>query len=252
MKESGVASGKIGVEERTQYVFADGIAHTSPALKTTSAIPITFGCRGTKSSAELANMQLANNITLSVSAAAYKSGCPVMTNAQFVDLINLGYAQSAVIGEGSCQVGQYSALPHGSLQPQIIREGEIILIDDGCFVEGYQSDVSRTFVLGAATSPKLDKARKVFDIVHKAQAAALAVARPGVQCQVIDAAARKIISDAGYGPDYKYFAHRLGHGIGMDMHNGPTLSEAIFFRLPLRCVSPTNPASISPQSSESA
>jgi len=106
LKENGISSGKIGVEERTQWVFADGIAHASPALTTTSAIPVTFGCRGVKSAAELANMQLANDITLSVYAAAYKSGQPGMTNRQLVELINLGYAQCGVTGEASCQVGE--------------------------------------------------------------------------------------------------------------------------------------------------
>ncbi len=225
LKENGISTGKIGVEERTQYVFADGIAHAGPTLTTTSAIPITMGCRGPKSPAELANMQLANEITLSVYEAAYKSAQPGMTNRQFTNLIDLAYARCGVTGEASCQVAEYSALPHGSLQPQVIREGEIILIDDGCFVEGYQSDMSRTFVLGDATSPKLDKARKVFDIVHKAQSAALAAAHPGVQCQAIDAAARKVITDAGYGPGYKFFSHRLGHGIGMDMHEWPYLVQ---------------------------
>jgi Xaa-Pro dipeptidase len=223
LKESGLATGRIGIEERTQFVFADGITHASPTLTTTSATPVTFGCRGIKTPAELALMQLANTITLSVYEAAYKSAQPGMTNKQFVELIDSGYTRCGVVGEASCQVGEYSALPHGSLTPQIIQEGEIILIDDGCFVEGYQSDMSRTFVLGDATSPKLDKQRKVFDIVHKAQSAALAAARPGVQCQAIDAAARAVITAAGYGPDYKYFSHRLGHGIGMDMHEWPYL-----------------------------
>jgi Xaa-Pro dipeptidase len=219
----GSASGKIGVEERTQFVFADGIAHASPTLTVTSATPITYGCRGIKTPAELALMQLANNITLSVYKAAYESAQPGMTNRQFTQLIDAAYARCGVTGEASCQVGEYSALPHGSLQPQTIREGEIILIDDGCFVEGYQSDISRTFVLGDATSPKLDKARKIFDIVHQAQSAALAAARPGVQCQTIDTAARNVITAAGYGPDYKHFTHRVGHGIGMDMHEWPYL-----------------------------
>jgi Xaa-Pro dipeptidase len=223
VKDAGIASGKIGIEERTQFVFADGIAHASPTLTAVSAIPITFGCRGIKTSAELALMQLANDITLSVYEAAYKSAQPGMTNREFTQLIDAAYARCGVVGEASCQVGEYSALPHGSLQPQVIREGEIILIDDGCFVEGYQSDMSRTLVLGDASSPKVDKQRKVFDIVHKAQSAALAAAHPGVQCQAIDAAARNVISAAGYGPDYKYFAHRVGHGIGMDMHEWPYL-----------------------------
>jgi Xaa-Pro dipeptidase len=223
LKDSGLATGKIGIEERTQFVFADGIAHASPTLTTTSATPITFGCRGIKTPAELALMQLANTITLSVYEAAYKSAQPGMTNHQFIDLIDSGYKRCGVVGEASCQAGEYSALPHGSLQPQTLQEGEIILIDDGCFVEGYQSDMSRTFVLGDATSPKLDKQRKVFDIVHHAQSAALAAARPGVQCQAIDAAARAVITAAGFGPDYKHFTHRVGHGIGMDMHEWPYL-----------------------------
>src|ERR1700733_7789893 len=210
LKDAGITTGKIGVEEKTQFVFADGIAHASPTLTATSATPVTFGCRSIKTPAELALMQLANDITLSVYTAAYKSAQPGMTTRQFTQLIDVAYTRCGVVGEASCQVGEYSALPHGSLNPQVIREGEIILIDDGCFVEGYQSDISRTFVLGDATSPKLDKQRKVFDTVHQAQAAALAAARPGVSCQAIDAAARNVISAAGYGPDYKYFTHRVG------------------------------------------
>ena len=223
LKESGLATGKIGIEERTQFVFADGIAHASPTLTTTSATPITYGCRSIKTPAELALMQLANNITLSVYKACYESVQPGMTNRQFSQLVDTAYTRCGVSGDASCQVGEYSALPHGSLQPQIIREGEIILIDDGCTVEGYQSDISRTFVLGDPTIAKLDKARKVFDIVLKAQSAALAAARPGVQCQAIDAAARDLITAAGYGPDYKHFTHRVGHGIGMDGHEWPYL-----------------------------
>jgi Xaa-Pro dipeptidase len=223
LRESGLTTGRIGIEERTQFVFADGITHASPTLTTTSATPITLGCRGIKTAAELALMQLANDITLSVYEAAYQSAQPGMTNRQFTQLIDLAYARCGVTGEASCQVGEYSALPHGSLNPQTIREEEIILIDDGCFVEGYQSDISRTFVLGNAASPKLDKQRKVFDIVQQAQAAALAAARPGVPCQNIDAAARAIITNAGFGPDYRHFTHRVGHGIGMDMHEWPYL-----------------------------
>src|ERR1700733_7565755 len=208
LKESGIAA---------------GIPPASPPLTATSATPITFGCRGIKTPAELALMQLANSITLSVYEAAYKSAQPGMTNRQFSQLIDSAYSRCGVTGDASCQVGEYSALPHGSLQPQTIREGEIILIDDGCTVEGYQSDISRTFVLGDATSPKLDKARKVFDIVHQAQSAALAAAHPGVQCQAIDAAARNVVSNAGFGPDYKHFTHRVGHGIGLDGHEWPYL-----------------------------
>lgn len=219
LKDLGLATGRIGVEERTQFVFADGLAHATPALTIASGTPVTFGCRSIKSPAELALMQLANSITLSVYEAAYKSIKPGMTNDQLTDLIDLGYQRCGVRGEASCQVGPYSALPHGSPTPQTIREGEVILLDDGCFVEGYQSDISRSFVLGRAT----DEQKRVFDVVHKAQSAALARARPGVECQAIDAAARDVIDAAGYGPNYKHFTHRVGHGIGMDMHEWPYL-----------------------------
>src|ERR1700694_5173241 len=119
------------------------------------------------------------------------------------------------------QVGENSALPHGSVKPQAIREGTILLMDGGCVVEGYQSDISRTFVLGKP----LDKMKQVFDIVHRAQSAALAAARPGVPADTVDAAARKVIVDAGYGPGFKYFTHRLGHGIGLDGHGWPYLTN---------------------------
>ena len=105
------------------------------------------------------------------------------------------------------------------MQPQTIRAGSIVLIDDGCTVEGYQSDISRTFVVGKAT----DKMNQVFEIVHRAQAEALAEARPGLPCEAVDAAARKVIVDAGYGPGYKHFTHRVGHGLGMDGHEWPYL-----------------------------
>ena len=219
LKEIGLTTGKVGVEERTQFVFADGIAHSSPTLSTVSAIPVTAGCRALKSPAELALMQLANDVTLSVYQAAWRSAQPGMTTRHVSDLIAAAYQRVGFPGDASCEVGKYSALPHGSLQPQSIQEGEIILLDDGCTVEGYQSDISRSFVLGKAT----DRQKRVFDIVHHAQAAALAAAHPGVQCQAIDAAARKVVEDGGFGPGYKYFLHRVGHGIGMDGHEWPYL-----------------------------
>jgi Xaa-Pro dipeptidase len=116
-------------------------------------------------------------------------------------------------------------LPHGSITPQTIREGTIIMIDDGCTVEGYQSDITRTFVLGRAT----DKMKQVFDIVHRAQTAALEAAKPGAPLESVDLAARKVIVGAGYGPGYKYFSHRLGHGLGMDGHEWPYLVKNNMF-----------------------
>jgi Xaa-Pro dipeptidase len=214
LADLGVLSGALGIEERTPFVFANEIAHACPNLKLVDATPVIAGCRMIKSEAELALMRLACAITLQVYEAVWKSAHPGMTTHDFSDLCSRAYARVGFYGEASCQTGIYSALPHGSLTPQIIQENQIVLIDDGCVVEGYQSDLSRTFVYGKPTDEMLRR----FDIVHKAQAAALGAARPGVECQAVDAAARKVVSDAGFGPDYRYFTHRVGHGIGMDEH----------------------------------
>jgi Xaa-Pro dipeptidase len=219
LHESGVATGRLGIEERVPFVFSDGIRKASASIEITSATPVTAGCRSIKSSTELKLMQLANDVTWQVYQAAWKSLQPGMTNSEVSDLIAAAYRQTGFPGEASCQVDAWSALPHGSLQPQVIREGSIVLIDDGCIVEGYGSDISRTFVIGKAT----DKMKRVFDTVHKAQLTARNTAKPGVPCEAVDAAARQVVDDAGFGPGYAHFTHRVGHGIGMDGHEWPYL-----------------------------
>lgn len=219
LKERGLATGRIGIEERVTFVFADGIGRAIPAATIATATEVTAGCRMIKSPAEIALMRLANSVTLQAYEAAWKSMREGMTQHEFGTLVSSAYQKLGFQGFVSVQVGEYSALPHGSVKPQVIREGTIVLIDDGCSVEHYQSDISRSFVLGKPT----DKMKRVFDIVHQAQSAALAAARPGVACDAVDAAARKVIVDAGYGPGFKYFTHRVGHGIGMDGHEWPYL-----------------------------
>ena len=223
LKDRGLASGKLGVEETVRFVFADGIAKAAPQATLTSATPVTAGCRMIKSAHEIALMRLACQVTLAAYEAVYHALREGMTQHDAGDLIAAAYKQLGFSGDASVQVGEYSALPHGSRTPQVIREGSIVMIDDGCDVEGYQSDITRTLVLGKASQEVRVKMNNVFDIVHRAQAAALAAARPGVECGAVDAAARKVITDAGYGPDYKYFGHRLGHGMGMDGHEWPYL-----------------------------
>jgi Xaa-Pro dipeptidase len=219
LRDAGFATGRIGMEERVPFVFSEGIRKAASWIEVTSATPVTAGCRMIKSPAELKLMQLANEVTLQVYEAAWRSILPGMTNRQVSEMITAAYARTGFTGEASCQVDAWSALPHGSRQPQIIREGSVVLIDDGCEVEGYQSDITRTFVIGKPT----DKMKRVFDAVHKAQAAALRAAKPGVACQAADAAARKVVDDAGFGPGYTHFTHRVGHGIGMDEHEWPYL-----------------------------
>jgi Xaa-Pro dipeptidase len=223
LKDHGLFGGTLGIEETLRFVFTEGISKAAKQASVVSATPVTAGCRRVKSAHELALMRLANQVTLAAYEAVYHALREGMTQQQVEDLISAAYGQLGFPGEASVQVGEYSALPHGSSTPQIIHEGSIVIIDDGCTVEGYQSDITRTFVLGRASGEAGDKMRKVFDIVHRAQAAALAAARPGAECGSVDAAARKVITDAGYGPDYKYFTHRLGHGIGMDEHEWPYL-----------------------------
>jgi Xaa-Pro dipeptidase len=200
-------------------VFSDGIAKAAPGATMVSGTAVTAGCRTIKDAHELELMQLASTVTLIAYEAAWKALADGMTQNDFASLVSAAHARLGFTGGAGVQVGEYSALPHGSAQPQVIREGTILLIDGGCSVEGYASDISRTFVLGRAT----DKMKRLFDIERQAQDAAIAAARPGVPCEAVDAAARKVIVDAGYGPDYKYFTHRVGHGMGMDGHEWPYL-----------------------------
>lgn len=219
LKERGMSTGTLGIEETVHFVFSDGVAKAAPQVMLASATPVTAGCRQIKSEHELALMRLAAKVTLAAYVAAHQALKPGMTQADFLHLIEAAHDKLGFEGGALVEVGEYAAFPHGSIEPQVIRENSLVLVDGGCKVEGYSSDITRTFVLGKAT----DKMKKVFDIVHTAQTTALHTARPGLECQAVDAAARKVITDGGYGPDYKYFTHRLGHGMGMDGHEWPYL-----------------------------
>jgi len=221
LRDLRIASGRLAIEETVRFVFSDGVGAAAPGLELTSGTPITFGCRGRKDAHELELMRLASDVTLRAYEAAYLALDEGMTQNDFARLVSMAHTRLGFSGGAGVQTGEYSALPHGSITPQIVREGTILLIDGGCGVEGYRSDLSRTFVLGKAT----DKMNRVFDIERRAQDAALAAAAPGVEAQAVDAAARQLISDAGYGPGYTYFTHRVGHGMGMDGHEWPYLVE---------------------------
>jgi Xaa-Pro dipeptidase len=214
LADAGIRTGKLGIEEKTPFVFANEVAKACPNMQVVDATPITAGCRMIKSPHELALMRLANELTLKAYEATWKAAHPGMTTREFTDLMAVAYAQCGFSGSTSCQVGPYSALPHGSIMPQVIKENDMVLIDDGIRIEGYTADISRAWVYGKPT----DRMLKVFDIVHKAQSAARDAAKAGNECQAVDAAARQVITDAGFGPDYRTFPHRVGHGIGMDGH----------------------------------
>ncbi len=217
LSNRGLATATIGLDEHMAFVFAEGIRTANPHLNLVSATPITAGCRMIKDAHEIECMRLACHATLLVYRAVAQSVSPGMTTIDVQSLIATAYHRVGFEGDASLNVDEFTALPHGSDKPQTLREGSILMLDDGCFVEGYQSDITRTFVLGKPT----DKMKSVFDIVQRAQSAALKAARPGVPAADVDAAARKVIVDGGYGPGFKYFTHRVGHGIGMDGHEWP-------------------------------
>jgi Xaa-Pro dipeptidase len=225
LRDRGLSTARIGIEETSKFVWTTGIAHASPHAHFILGTPVTAGCRMIKSAHELELMQIANTATWRVYRAVYEALQPGMTQNDVSELIALAYERVGFRGDASVQTGAYTALPHGSIEPQTIREGTIVMVDDGCTVEEYQSDITRTFVLGKAS----DKAKRVFEIVRRAQSAALAAARPGAALASIDAAARKVITDAGFGPGFKYFSHRVGHGIGMEGHEWPYLVKNNMF-----------------------
>jgi Xaa-Pro dipeptidase len=219
LKDRSLLTGRIGIEESVRFVFREGVEKAAPQAKLVSATPVTGGCRMIKSDTELGLMRLASQVTLTAYEAVYRSLRDGMTQLEVSEMVEAAHHRLGFEGDAMVEVGEYTAFPHGSVEPQVIREGVPVLIDGGCRVEGYQSDITRMLVIGKPP----EKVKKVFEIVHRAQSAALAAARPGVECGAVDAAARKVIVDAGYGPDYKFFTHRLGHGIGMDGHEWPYL-----------------------------
>jgi Xaa-Pro dipeptidase len=197
----------------------DGLRKAATGLRFVSGKPISDGCRMVKDAKELEYMLLANQITKQAYRAALGILREGMSQEELAGTIGRAYSMLGARGTVAVSFGPNSAFPHGSMVRRSLREGDVVLVDDGCTVEGYQSDVTRTVVFGKPSRKQIE----VFNVVHEAQAAARRTARAGVPCEDVDAAARGVIEKAGYGPDYKYFTHRLGHGIGMDIHEEPYL-----------------------------
>ncbi len=217
LKDHGAARGRVGVEEQVRFFVMDGLRRAAPTAEMVSATPVTAGCRMFKSAAELALMQRATDITILAIEAGLATLKAGMTQYDLggnvtAALARLGGSDPwALVG-----FGEYSAFPHGSVKPQRLRRGDIVLLDTGCAVEGYQSDMTRTTVFGRPTRRQTE----VWNLERKAQDAAFAAAQVGAPCEAVDAAARKVITDAGFGPDYRLpgLPHRTGHGIGLDGH----------------------------------
>jgi len=214
--DRGIAAGRIGMEQQVRFFLYDGIRAAAPNAEYVSADPVIVPCRAIKSPAEIALMQRAMDITV----AAYKKAISLLAEgmSQHDCRANAAAAHKALGAAGGIdfQFGKATAFPHGSRELQTLKDGDLVLMDGGCAVEGYRSDISRAIVFGEPTQ----RQRDVWELEKRAQAAGFAAAQVGAPCEAVDAAARKVITDAGFGPDYEVpgLPHRTGHGIGLDVH----------------------------------
>jgi Xaa-Pro dipeptidase len=218
LADLGVRGGRIGIDEAMPFAFSDGIGSALPAARLASATPVTAGCRQVKDGHELALMRRACAVTQTAYHAVFASLTEGLTAAQVSGWMAAAHRRLGFRGGALVLFGPDAAFPHGTAKPKALARGDVVLVDGGCRVHGYESDVTRTAVFGA---PPTDRQRRIWDLVRKAQKAAFEAARPGVECQAVDAAARKVIDDSGFGPGYARFTHRLGHGIGLDGHEWP-------------------------------
>jgi Xaa-Pro dipeptidase len=216
VKDRGVRYHKIGMEERVRFFIADGVKKLAAGFEIVDATPITAGCRMIKSKAEIALMQIANDVTIEAYKLAFPSVRPGMSQSELSANISAAFRKLGFSGGAMVIVGKYSALPHGSIVPQTIQEGDIVLVDGGTSCEGYASDISRTIVVGKPTQRQND----IWNLEKQAQDAAFAAIKIGAPCEVVDAAARAVIEKAGFGKNYQLpgLPHRTGHGIGLEGH----------------------------------
>ncbi len=219
LADRGVRTGRVGIDETTYFTFSNRLRQAAPALELSSGDPVTIGCRARKSAHELELMRLACEATCDVFRAVFASLKEGMTQDDIGNLLERGFARMKLRGGALTLIGASAALPHGTVKSPKLKEGDGVLVDGGTSVEGYASDVTRTGVFGKPN----EKLQRAFDTVRRAQDAALDAARAGRLSGSVDDAARAVITSAGYGPDYKFFTHRLGHGIGLDGHEHPYL-----------------------------
>lgn len=217
LKDRGLEGGRLGIEETVRYFIADGVASAASNFSTVPADPVTRGCRMYKSPTELALMQTANDITLAAYRHVYANIEPGMTSSDIGSLMSDATRALGGLPKFSIALlNEASAYPHGTDQPQSVREGSTILMDCGCEVFDYESDISRTWVYGEPSS----KQRRVWDTVKRGQELALETARIGTPAGKVDDVVRSYYESEGFGPGYQTpgLSHRLGHGIGMDGH----------------------------------
>ena len=212
------------IDEVTPYFIVNGIQQANSQLKLGHAQPLTQNQRSRKSPAEIAIIKRAHEMTLAVHQAAASMLKPGITTGEVVEFIDKAHrVVGAPSGSYFCIVlfGVATSFPHGVKDPQTLKDDDWVLIDTGCLVEGYNSDITRSFAFGNFT----DRHKEIWDIERTAQLAAFDAAKLGEPCEVCDNAARRAIQAAGYGPDYQLpgLPHRTGHGCGLDIHEAPNL-----------------------------
>jgi Xaa-Pro dipeptidase len=217
LREIGVST--LAIDPAMAFLFVERIRRAAPSIDIIDASPVVDGCRMCKSPAELALMQQAKSMTLEVhrrAARALQPGIRASEVTRFIDEAHRAIGASG--GNAFCivQFGRSTAFPHGLPGDAELNEGDIVLIDTGCTIQGYHSDITRTYVFGEADATQ----RRIWDLEKEAQAAAFDAAQPGRPCEDVDAAARRILENAGLGPDYRLpgLPHRTGHGIGLSIH----------------------------------
>ncbi|MDB5681398.1 MAG: peptidase [Sphingomonas bacterium] len=217
LKDRKLAARPVGIEETVRFFIPNALGRALPGAKIVSANPVVRGCRMIKTPAELAMMQLATDVTIAAYRWTYPRIEKGMTGRDIGALMDAATARLGGDPEFSLiLIGEAAAYPHGTQAVHRVADGEIVLMDCGCTVQGYQSDVSRTFVFGAASKEQ----RMVWNQAHQGQQTALAAARIGVPAGSVDDAVRRLYEGFGYGPGYKLpgCSHRTGHGIGLDGH----------------------------------
>lgn len=219
LADQGVRTGRLGVEETAYFTFSDHLRAAAPGFEYVSADPITIACRGRKSAHELELMRLACAATFDVYKPVFAALREGLSQEDIAKMVEAGFSKMGLRGGALVLLGASAALPHGTRKPQTLKEGDVVLIDGGCGVDGYASDVTRTGIFGKPS----EKIVKAYELNRKAQDAALDAARAGRLSGTVDDAARAVIVNGGFGPGYKYFTHRLGHGIGLDGHEHPYL-----------------------------
>jgi len=218
MKDIGKPGGKLGIGPNVRNFVTEGIRKDTN-INLVNGAPVSENTRAIKTDKELQYMDVANKITKLAYGDAFAQIKEGMSRGELGKLIRNAHSKYGASGGGSALFGPASAFPHGTKEQYPLSEGDIILVDGGCSVKGYRSDVSRTIVFGKASK----KQEEVFEVVKEAHAAAFSVIKAGLPCSEADMAARKVVEKAGYGSGYKTFAHRLGHGIGMEGHEFPYL-----------------------------